>query len=205
MENVAGEDLSWFWRGWFQYNWRFDQGINGIKYVKNDPKQGVIITVENFEKMPMPIIVDIKTKSGTVERVRLPVEIWQKNTEWAFKHNSTEEIQSITLDPDHVFPDSNESNNVWLFDKGFIEKDIILDGYLGTYSNMKTPMKITLIQKNNVLNAEITNYPSFSLESIGKDLFESKRAGLKFQFNEDQTSFDMIINDTQKIPFTKDK
>jgi hypothetical protein len=205
MENVAGEDLSWFWRGWFQYNWRFDQGINGIKYVKNDPKQGVIITVENFEKMPMPIIVDIKTKSGTVERVKLPVEIWQKNTDWAFKHNSTEEIQSITLDPDHVFPDSNESNNVWLFDKGFIEKDIILDGYLGTYSNMKTPMKITLIQKNNVLNAEITNYPSFSLESIGKDLFESKRAGLKFQFNEDQTSFDMIINDTQKIPFTKDK
>jgi aminopeptidase N len=27
MENVAGEDLSWFWRGWFQYNWRFDQGL----------------------------------------------------------------------------------------------------------------------------------------------------------------------------------
>jgi aminopeptidase N len=20
MENVAGEDLSWFWRGWFEYN-----------------------------------------------------------------------------------------------------------------------------------------------------------------------------------------
>jgi aminopeptidase N len=34
MENVAGEDLSWFWRGWFEYNWRFDQGINSIKYVK---------------------------------------------------------------------------------------------------------------------------------------------------------------------------
>jgi hypothetical protein len=47
-------------RGWFQYNWRFDQGVNAIKYVKNDPKQGVIITVENFEKMPMPIILDVK-------------------------------------------------------------------------------------------------------------------------------------------------
>jgi hypothetical protein len=205
MENVAGEDLSWFWRGWFQYNWRFDQGINGIKYVKNDPKKGVIITVENFEKMPMPIILDIKFKSGSVERVKLPVEIWQKNTEWSFKHNSTEEIQSITLDPDHVFPDSNESNNMWISDKGIIEKDVILDGYLGTYSNTKTPMKVTFSEKNNVLSAEITNYPSISLESIGKDLFESKRAGLKFQFNEDQTSFDMIINDTQKIPFTKDK
>jgi hypothetical protein len=37
MENVAGEDLSWFWRGWFQYNWRFDQAMQQIK---NDPKQG---------------------------------------------------------------------------------------------------------------------------------------------------------------------
>jgi len=43
------------------------------------------------------------------------------------------------------------------------------------------------------------------VEPIGKDLFESKRAGLKFQFNESQTGFDMIIGETQKIPFTKDK
>jgi hypothetical protein len=32
------------------------------------------------------------------------------------------------------FPDSNEANNVWTA-KGVIEKDLILDGYLGTYSN----------------------------------------------------------------------
>ncbi|MDG2430941.1 M1 family metallopeptidase, partial [Flavobacterium sp.] len=96
MENVAGEDLSWFWRGWFEYNWRFDQGINSIKYVKNDSKQGVVITIENFEKMPMPVVLDIKLKSGGVERVKLPVEVWQKNKSWTFKHNSTEEIESIT-------------------------------------------------------------------------------------------------------------
>jgi hypothetical protein len=206
MENVSGEDLSWFWRGWFQYNLRFDQGINSIKYVKNDPKKGVIITVENFEKMPMPIILDIKSKSGKVERVKLPVEIWQKNTEWSFKHDSTEEIDSITLDPDHVFPDSNDANNVWTAAKGIIEKDVILDGYLGTYSNIKSPMKITFSEKNNVLSAEITNYPKFSVQSIGKDIFESKAAGLQFQFNESQNGFDMIIvGNGQKIPFTKDK
>jgi hypothetical protein len=53
------------------------------------------ITVENFEKMPA-YLLDVKTKSGKVERVKLPVEIWQKNTEWSFKHDSTEEIESIT-------------------------------------------------------------------------------------------------------------
>ena len=205
MENVAGEDLSWFWRGWFQYNWRFDQGINSIKYVKNDPKKGVVITIENFEKMPMPSILEVKTKTGKVERIKLPVEVWQRNNSWSFKHNSTEEIESITLDPDHVFPDSNEGNNVWTATKGVVEKDVILDAYLGTFSNTRSPMKIVFSEKNSVLNALISGYPQFSVDPIGRDLFESKRAGLKFQFNEDKTGFDMIIGENQKIPFTKDK
>lgn len=113
MENVAGEDLSWFWRGWFVHNWRLDQGINSVKYVDNNPKLGALITIENFEKMVMPVIMDIKTKSGKITRLKLPVEIWQKNKDWTFKHNSAEEIDSVVLDPDHVFPDSNESNNTW--------------------------------------------------------------------------------------------
>ncbi|MGM8363132.1 M1 family metallopeptidase [Flavobacterium sp. ARAG 55.4] len=205
MENVGGEDLGWFWRGWFQYNWQFDQGVNAIKYIKNDPKKGVLITIENFEKMPMPVIMDIKTKSGKTERVKLPVEVWQKNVQWTFKHPSTEEIESITLDPDHVFPDINETNNSWTADKGIIEKDIILDPYLGSYSNSRMPIKIVITEKNTLLNVEITDYPEFSLSPIGKDFFESKRAGLKFQFNEDKTGFDMIVSETRKIPFTKDK
>jgi succinate dehydrogenase flavin-adding protein (antitoxin of CptAB toxin-antitoxin module) len=30
-----------------------------------------------------------------------------------------------------MLPDSNESNNIWTAAKGILEKDIILDGYLG--------------------------------------------------------------------------
>jgi len=113
MENAAGEDLSWFWRAWFVNNWRLDQGINSVKYVDNNPKLGSFISIENFEKMAMPVIMDIKTKSGKITRLKLPVEIWQKNINWTFKHNTTEEIESIVLDPDHVFPDCNEKNNTW--------------------------------------------------------------------------------------------
>jgi hypothetical protein len=43
------------------------------------------------------------------------------------------------------------------------------------------------------------------VEPIGKDLFESKRAGLKFQFNEAKSGFEMIVNGAQKLQFTKDK
>ena len=113
IENVAGEDLSWFWRAWFVHNWRFDQGVNSVKYVDNNPKFGALISIENFEKMAMPVILDIKTKDGKITRVKLPVEVWQKNRDWTFKHNSTEEIENVVLDPDHVFPDCNEKNNTW--------------------------------------------------------------------------------------------
>ena len=79
----------------------------------NNPKLGALINIENFEKMAMPVIMDIKTKSGKVTRLKLPVEIWQKNVDWSFKYNSTEEIESVVIDPDHVLPDCNENNNTW--------------------------------------------------------------------------------------------
>lgn len=113
MENVAGEDLNWFWRGWFTNNWRLDQGIRTVLYSKNDPSQGVIITIDNLDKMAMPVVLDIKTKSGTVMRMHLPVEIWMRNKSWTFKANTNEEIESVTLDPDHVFPDYNSTNDIW--------------------------------------------------------------------------------------------
>ena len=204
MENIAGEDLSWFWRGWFVNNWRLDQGVNSIKYVDNDPKLGVYITIENFDKMVMPVIMDITTKSGKVTRQKLPVEIWQKNRDWAFKFNSTEEIKSIVLDPDHVFPDVNESNNIWSSATGTIEKDINLDGYLGTFSSVYSPIKIIFSKKRGIIYVEITDYPKGTAELIAENTFEFKEAEAKFQFNSKKDKFDLILSDGQKIPFTKE-
>ena len=65
------------------------------------------------------------------------------------------------------------------------------------------PIKINLTEKNSLINVEITGYPKFSVENIGKDLFESKRAGFKIQFDEKKEGFDMILNDGRTIPFTK--
>ena len=113
IENVAGENLNWFWRGWFINNWKLDQAVTDVKYVKNDPAQGALITIENLEKMPMPVILEIKTKSGKVSRLKLPVEVWQRNKQWTFIYPSVEEIISGVSDPDKVLPDSNSSNNSW--------------------------------------------------------------------------------------------
>ncbi len=61
----------------------------------------------------MPVILEVKTVSGKTDRVKLPVEIWERNNTWTFKYPSTEAIQSVTYDPDNVMPDYNPDNNVW--------------------------------------------------------------------------------------------
>ncbi|RYD71316.1 MAG: M1 family peptidase, partial [Sphingobacteriales bacterium] len=64
MENAAGEDLAWFWRSWFLNSWKMDQGLGNVEAVKQDDKLvGYTIRVNNLEKMPMPIILQVETKS----------------------------------------------------------------------------------------------------------------------------------------------
>jgi aminopeptidase N len=113
MENASGESLQWFWRGWFLNNWRLDVGVRDVKYIDNDASKGALITIDNLEKMAMPVTLEIKTVSGKTDRVNLPVEIWERNSSWTFKYPSTEEIQSVTYDPDKALPDFNSDNNVW--------------------------------------------------------------------------------------------
>jgi hypothetical protein len=113
IENASGESLQWFWRGWFINNWRLDVSVRDVKYVGDDPTKGAIITLDNLEKMAMPVTVEIKTVSGKTDRVKLPVEIWERNNSFSFIYPSTEEIQSVTYDPDKVMPDYNADNNVW--------------------------------------------------------------------------------------------
>jgi hypothetical protein len=113
MENASGETLGWFWRGWFVNNWRLDVGVRKVEYVDNDATKGALITLDNLEKMAMPVILEIKTRDGKTNRINLPVEIWQRNNSWTFRYPSTTEVESVTYDPDKVLPDSNEENNVW--------------------------------------------------------------------------------------------
>ena len=113
MENVSGEDLAWFWRAWVLNTWRLDQSVKGVVYVKEKPENGAEITLENLEKMPMPVTVLVKEANGKEHRINLPVEIWQRGSEWTFGVPTTSEIKEVTLDPDKQLPDWNRDNNMW--------------------------------------------------------------------------------------------
>jgi hypothetical protein len=113
MDNAAGESLEWFWKGWFINNWKLDQAVKSVEYIKNDHAQGSIITIENLDQMVMPAIIEIKESTGSSNRITLPVEIWQRGSVWSFKYPSTSPIQSVIIDPDFIFPDKNAVNNVY--------------------------------------------------------------------------------------------
>lgn len=113
MNNEAGEDLSWFWRGWFLNNWPLDQAVTGVKYTDNDPAKGAVVTLANLEKMAMPVTLEIILADGTKQRVNLPVETWLQGAVQTVPVATTQKITSITLDPDKMLPDGNRANNVW--------------------------------------------------------------------------------------------
>ena len=110
MDNVSGENLSWFWKGWFIENYKLDQSI---KEVSNDTVKGAIVTLENLDQMAMPVIIGFETVSGKKGTINLPVEIWNNTSLFKVKLPTTEAVKSVTVDPDKVFPDMNYGNNKW--------------------------------------------------------------------------------------------
>jgi hypothetical protein len=113
IENASGETLDWFWRGWFFNNWKIDQGVTNVEYVNGNQAQGAVITIENRQKLPMPITVEVKEENGKTGRVKLPVEIWMHGSVWKFQYASTGKIVQVTVDPDQRYPDIDNSNNIW--------------------------------------------------------------------------------------------
>jgi len=114
IENVSGEDLSYFWRGWFFTNSKLDQGVKDVKYVDNDPSKGALITIVNNDQMVLPVPMKIEQENGKTDSIELPVEIWQRGGEWTFEYPSTSIIKKITIDPDHDYPDIDPSNNTYI-------------------------------------------------------------------------------------------
>jgi hypothetical protein len=113
MENGSGEDLSWFWRGWFLNNWKVDLAVTDVEYIESNPANGAQITIQNREQLPMPVTIEVKEVGGKTGRMTLPVEIWYKSGQWTFNYPSTRKIETVTIDPDKMIPDVDEDNNVW--------------------------------------------------------------------------------------------
>jgi hypothetical protein len=109
MENVAGENLSWFWRGWFYGTENIDLAVeNVVPYSGNR-----VIILSNKGGIPMPVLMEITYADDSKERIKLPVEIWQRGNQWNHLLKTNKEVKKVELDPDKVLPDVNIANDSW--------------------------------------------------------------------------------------------
>lgn len=109
MENVAGENLSWFWQGWFYGTGNIDLGVEAvIPYAGN-----FVIVLANKGDMPMPVQLEVTFEDGTSELKMLPVEIWQRGDTWNYLLKTDKTVKSVVIDPDKLLPDVNLGNDSW--------------------------------------------------------------------------------------------
>ena len=113
IENVSGENLSWFWRAWVLNSWKLDMSVKAVKPIEEKSGSGYAITLANLEQMAMPVTVEIKEANGNTQRIKMPVEIWQRGAEWTFRVSTTSEVTEVQLDPEKKLPDMNRANNGW--------------------------------------------------------------------------------------------
>lgn len=111
MNNGSGEDLTWFWNGWYAHNWQLDQAAVKVAYQDDDAGKGAVLTLENKDQMAMPVLLKVTETNGQVHTFTVPVEIWQKGAQATVNIPSSSKIKEVVIDPDHLVPDTDRSNN----------------------------------------------------------------------------------------------
>ncbi len=111
MASEAGEDLSWWWRAWYFENEALDLAVSKVAYAPGGPRHGLHVEVTARDKLVMPAMLEVRFQDGTSERMRLPVEAFFKGATATLELPTTVPVQDVTVDPDHVLPDTDRGNN----------------------------------------------------------------------------------------------
>jgi len=111
MEDAAGMDLAWFWRGWFYETSYLDQAVSGVAQANG--KRGARIRFDNLGGLVMPLHFQVEYEDGTTEDFEYPVQIWFQNDRIIQTIPGDRMIHSVTIDQKRKFPEAKRSNNTW--------------------------------------------------------------------------------------------
>lgn len=109
MEEHTGENLSWFWRGWFQGTETLDQAVAGVDHEAGTTR----IHLRNRSGLIMPVPLEIELASGEVIRRTLPAEIWARGNDYTLELEMDGRPVRVTIDPTGILPDVERGNDVW--------------------------------------------------------------------------------------------
>src|SRR6266699_1533422 len=114
MEDGVGEDLSWFWRGWFYRTDVVDQAVDSVRTARDSSGNTfTAIFLSNLGGLPMPVDLRLTFADGTTDNVRLPVEMWFEGNHFVYVRQFPNELVKVEIDPNRNFPDVRRQNNTW--------------------------------------------------------------------------------------------
>ena len=108
MESETGEDLGWWWRGWYLTNATYDVAVTKIAPAKDGR---TLVTVENRDPLVMPATLRVSYADGSHDDIRLAAEAWIRQTSTDVPIAAGKHVASAEVDPDHRLPDRDRSNN----------------------------------------------------------------------------------------------
>ncbi|MEJ2152959.1 MAG: M1 family peptidase, partial [Gemmatimonadota bacterium] len=109
-EDVAGQDLDWFWVPWLYGPGISDQAIGGVE--RNGDE--VVITVRNEGTVLSPIKAEITNGDGEKVLAEVPASVWfdgRRETQVRAEVNGP--VTRVELDPEGLFADIDPSDDVF--------------------------------------------------------------------------------------------
>lgn len=100
-EEVAGEDLSWYWNPWF---FEFGYPDLAIELVSDHE-----VVISKKGNIPVPLKVTIWYEDGNLDVICENLRIWKNTNQIALKHKGGK-VKKVTLG-DKLIPDSKPGNN----------------------------------------------------------------------------------------------
>ncbi|HEU4641276.1 MAG TPA: M1 family metallopeptidase [Gemmatimonadaceae bacterium] len=113
IENYSGEDLSWFWRGFFYSTDVLDIGIDSVSTEGADGGEQALVTLSKHTSIPFPVELRLKLADGTTQDARLPVQIWAAGDQFQASIPVRAKVVGARLWPDPTVPDWNSANDTW--------------------------------------------------------------------------------------------
>lgn len=113
IESVTGEDLSWFWRGFFYSTDVLDIGIDSVATTMANGSAQVLVALTKHTSIPFPVELRLKLVDGSTSDVRLPVQIWTEGDRYTAAIPVRGRVVGARLWPDQTVPDWNAANDTW--------------------------------------------------------------------------------------------
>jgi hypothetical protein len=113
-EDVAERDLDWFWVPWSYGPGISDLAIADVEVHSMAGKNHVVVAVRNDGTVISPVVLRITDAGGAETIVEAPATRWFGGQREISVEGTVEgEVAKVELDPERLFADVDESDDIW--------------------------------------------------------------------------------------------